>query len=288
MLLKIITMLIASFLLTGVTYGYEVKEVEVHDDKTMEVSLDEGVQLAQWDITWDIKVLEDISISLSSKDFDELDKVVLTLDNDLKINSSYSLLSIFWADWSIDFEIWDDLLGLELTNPEKINISEQWILKVKVVDSKTVEVYFNEDLEWDEFEFKLLKEVTIEWLSSLWENKVIIKSIDTLTASTDYMLVIVSVSDTTWLELDFDEDIFDFYSGDDLVITDIPDESWDIDNLNAAGDEVAIEDNENFINNVAANVSETPDTGAETWILILWTLLINTFYYFSRRKIVKS
>jgi len=35
---------------------------------------------------------------------------------------------------------------------------------------------------------------------------------------------------------------------------------------------------------VALSATVTPDTGAETWVLILLTLFINTFYYFSRRK----
>jgi hypothetical protein len=57
--------------------------------------------------------------------------------------------------------------------------------------------------------------------------------------------------------------------------------------LNVAGDEVSLEkDGESAIDvlDAAAAAVETPDTGTQTWVLILWTLVINSFYYLSRRK----
>lgn len=55
--------------------------------------------------------------------------------------------------------------------------------------------------------------------------------------------------------------------------------------LEAAGDEVSLEkDGESDITEVAGLASETPDTGAQTWVLIMLTLVINSFYYLSRRK----
>lgn len=285
-IVKIISMVLASFLLTSITYGYEVTKVDVQDDKTMEISLDDEVQFSQWEITWDIKILKDVSISMSSKDFEELDKVVVTLDNNLEKNSNYSLLSIFWADWSIDFKTWDNVSWVDLNNPESINISEQWIVKVSIKDPKTIEVYFNAELEWEEFEFKLLEEVTIESLSSIWENTIIVKSTDTLESSTDYMLVLVSLTDWNGLELSFDEDIFDFTTEDEIVKTEVSEEA-ELE-LNAAWEEVDIEEHENYIDNVASNVTETPDTWAETWVLIFGTLLINSFYFIARRKETKA
>jgi len=38
------------------------------------------------------------------------------------------------------------------------------------------------------------------------------------------------------------------------------------------------------LNEAASIVTQTPDTGAETWVLIISTLVINSFYYLSRRK----
>jgi len=41
---------------------------------------------------------------------------------------------------------------------------------------------------------------------------------------------------------------------------------------------------EQTVESVAMSATATPETGAETWVLIMLTLFINTFYYFSRRK----
>lgn len=58
-------------------------------------------------------------------------------------------------------------------------------------------------------------------------------------------------------------------------------------NLDAAPEEDAMslqKDSDLDTEQVASMVEETPDTGAQTWVLILLTLIINTFYYLSRRK----
>ncbi len=287
-MLKIITVTLTLFLLTSVAHAYEVKKVDVKDDKTMDVSLNDEVQFTQWKITWDIKVLKDISISMSSKDFEELSKVVLTLDKSLEKNANYSLLSIFWADWSIDFTTWENISWVELVNSESVDISEQWIVKVNIVNPTTVEVYFSEDLEWEEFEFKLLKEVNIDSLSSIWKNNITVKLSSRLESATDYMLVLVSLTDSNWLELSFDEDIFDFSTPDELVKTKVTEDEAAALSLNSAWDETNLEDNDNFIDNVASNVTETPDTWAETWVLLFGTFILNTFYYFYRKKSIKA
>ena len=57
--------------------------------------------------------------------------------------------------------------------------------------------------------------------------------------------------------------------------------------LDAAGDEVSLEkdgSSELDVLNAANLATTTPDTGAQTWVLILLTLVINSFYYLSRRK----
>ncbi|PIE85570.1 hypothetical protein CSA08_01310 [Candidatus Gracilibacteria bacterium] len=287
-MLKIITVTLTLFLLTSVAHAYEVKKVDVKDDKTMDVSLNDEVQFTQGKITGDIKVLKDISISMSSKDFEELSKVVLTLDKSLEKNANYSLLSIFGADGSIDFTTGENISGVELVNSESVDISEQGIVKVNIVNPTTVEVYFSEDLEGEEFEFKLLKEVNIDSLSSIGKNNITVKLSSRLESATDYMLVLVSLTDSNGLELSFDEDIFDFSTPDELVKTKVTEDEAAALSLNSAGDETNLEDNDNFIDNVASNVTETPDTGAETWVLLFGTFILNTFYYFYRKKSIKA
>lgn len=55
--------------------------------------------------------------------------------------------------------------------------------------------------------------------------------------------------------------------------------------MQAAGvEETPQQSDEIDIEQAASIVTQTPDTGAETWVLILATIVINSFYYLSRRK----
>ena len=73
------------------------------------------------------------------------------------------------------------------------------------------------------------------------------------------------------IERDIIDEASDVFSNDERVISD----------LNAAGEEISLEKS---INDVAASAVETPDTGAEAWVLMIISLLINTIYYLSRKK----
>lgn len=53
--------------------------------------------------------------------------------------------------------------------------------------------------------------------------------------------------------------------------------------LNAAWEDPANRENTQ-LENLALSSGETPDTGAETWVLVIATFIINTFYFLSRRK----
>lgn len=63
------------------------------------------------------------------------------------------------------------------------------------------------------------------------------------------------------------------------------DESLEVD-LEAAGSEASAgaSEGETDTESVALGAESTPDTWAETWVLIALTLIINTFYYSARRK----
>jgi len=79
-------------------------------------------------------------------------------------------------------------------------------------------------------------------------------------------------------------------SGDTLMTEDTPlvqtgtgeqDASGSID-LNSAG---APEDGQ-FVKSILQETQENPKTGAETWIILLATLIITGFYFYSKRKAV--
>ncbi|MDQ7022247.1 MAG: hypothetical protein Q9M97_01715 [Candidatus Gracilibacteria bacterium] len=65
--------------------------------------------------------------------------------------------------------------------------------------------------------------------------------------------------------------------GDSEINSDLKDE------LNSAAEDPAnVEQTQ--LEKLALSQKETPDTGAETWVLLLATFIINTFYFISRRK----
>jgi hypothetical protein len=128
----------------------------------------------------------------------------------------------------------------------------------------------------------------------------------------DYILMFIDMQDVEGNYLEFDTGIYDFTTplfdtqdsenegmeeeglkGDDMLeVIEIDVENsedsqeGDVE-LNVAGDEVSLEKDSNAemdLESAAALVTQTPDTGAQTWILIALTLVINSFYYLSRRK----
>ena len=237
-----------------------------------------------------MKVLRDIDVSYSSKDLENNRKVVLNLSADLYSNSVYSLIGIIGAEGNIDFEIGGSLNG-EIMNWNIIG-SEQTIEKVNVVDSRTLEVYFNYDLEEDMFEFKLLSELKVNSLSSLGNNILDISLQDTLGKSTSYIIMIISLEDIDGNELMLDESLYDLVTTNSLmekpkevVETEEVVEVKEIKEIVQVEEEVIEE--EGNIEEVALNSAETPDTGAETWVLMLLTFIFSSIY-FIKNKISKA
>jgi hypothetical protein len=62
----------------------------------------------------------------------------------------------------------------------------------------------------------------------------------------------------------------------------LPGETEIIQELNAAWPEQARVNTQ--LENLAQSSEETPDTGAETWVLILWTFLITSAIHIWRRR----
>ena len=114
--LKITLTLLLSYVLLTQTFAASVENIEVVDSKNINVLFDTGVVLPEWDIDSDIKVLKDIAISFSSKDLEDEFKLILDLNGELKTNAKYSLLSILWPEWNIDFTLAEAIDGLEIIN----------------------------------------------------------------------------------------------------------------------------------------------------------------------------
>ena len=274
---KIIIALCTCFLSIFSVNAANIDVIEAVDTKTIEASISPDGTVATWVVDGEIKVLKDISIEFSSRDFNDLNKILIYLWDDLEVNSSYSLIGIFWADWNIDFTVWDILEWSETTNSVW---SGQWIIRLVVADSRTLEVYFNEAVENDEFEFKLLNELVVESLSSSVSNKVLVTLGQTMKVNSDYIFMVLSMDDAEGNNIVFEEDLYDFSTPDTLVDNI---ETLETDLLKEQLEKEVEQEAQEEFEDIALNAAETPDTWAETWVLIMLTFMINTGIYIRKK-----
>ncbi len=318
----------------GSSYAANISELEVVDTNTLHVSMEE-VKMGTTEIIWEVKVLNDMKVAfaMQNEEDETSSSVTLTLDGELQENTEYSLLTVFGADGSIDFKTSDTIEWVEIINSDSDEIGQS-IDSITLVDKKTIEVVYMEELEaGGDFEFKLLSDMEVASVGPVDEATISVNLVDRVVASQDYILMVLALQDALAQDVELEEWIFDFSSpsevsapsdmrtvevsdeseptveettqleGDELDVElnaafkdiDSPDESVEL--LDAEGIDRMVEDavraeeeakeaatQESTVESVAMSATATPETGAETWVLIMLTLFINTFYYFSRRK----
>lgn len=283
--------------------------VEVFDKNTLSVSLSEKENLLEWTLEGEVKVLKDTTIEEGTKSIDDSKKVVITLPEPLSANTTYSLLNLFGAEGSIDFTTEEAFVGNTINNESEIS-GEQAIESIVVVDESTLEIAYSAEVVGTEFEYKLLKELNIDSIQneSNADSRLTVTILDSFEAEQEYIFIVISLLDQNGAEVELDNSIYDFVSpeyiegleeesaeedvlgglfGEDLLDEGDDALAWEDNSeeeteLNAAGDE-----DDNFVKTTeetAMNADSTPNTWAETWIIIALALFINGFYYFSRRK----
>lgn len=259
-----------------------IEKLEALDNVTVQLTANSDITFPTTDIKGDVKLLKDIPVSFSVKDVENLKKVTVNLSWDLAINNSYSLISILGAEWNIDFNIWTALNG-EKVNAD-LTTEEDWISKINIIDSRTIELYFTKDLSEETFEFKILSEVKTKWLRSEGNNKLILDVEKPLEKSTNYIIMVLSLEDASGNPVTFEEDLYDFVTSADLIEKVAPEvqpitntelvatQSWEVVEWN--------------VEEVAMNAVAFPKTGAGAWVIILIAFLAN-IAFFLRKKIVK-
>lgn len=297
----------------GITYSGDlgVDEIKVIDSETLSVILSENPNLEVGEIDAEITILNDVKLMGAFVSEDDAFEVELLLENVLKANTRYSLLTVSGSEGSIDFTTSDDVEGFSSSNIASTD--DQDIDTIEVIDDRTILIQYRQELTSSIFEYKLLAESEIVKIEKpdYFLPELIITVQPPFTSEEDYILMFIDMQDVEGNYLEFDTGIYDFttpelqieeemmedtisasWSVDDTIVDvllevvelDINDENLD---MNAAWDEVSLEKNgesEIDILDAASIVMETPDTGAQTWVLIVLTLVINSFYYLSRRK----
>jgi len=275
---KVLLFLALTAMLSGNAFAASISKIEAVDNNTVEITASNDVVFSDTYVEGDIKVLKDINVSFSVADSANARKVVLNLSDDLEANTSYSLITILGANGNIDFEIWD-FLEWEIKNPLLMDY-EEWIEKINIVDSRTLELYFNYDLEDDMFEFKILSDIITSWLTSEWNNILNLEIRSNLEKESEYILMVLTLEDINGNTLVFEEDLYDFTTSNSLV-EDVEEKEIV---LASAEEEVEVEEEWNM-NDIALNSEVTPDTGAATWVLVLLTAIVNIGFFLRKRFI---
>lgn len=292
-----------SFLLMYSANGYDIKNIDVTDDKTINFSLNEKIELADKYNSSDLKVLEDLEVLSSSKSFEDKNKLIISLKKDIIQNYSYSILTLLWAEWNMDFKVWNDLNWVNIPNT-----ANTWIKSITIIDKNKIEINFDKPLVWDEFEFKILREIPIDKVVKSQNWWITVSLLETLVVETNYMIVVISLKDNLWILLNFDEWIYDFKTPLELIKT----STWtllstqkDLSNMFKWKDSISLKEQDitwkltetstwkiidekmekTQLENIALKAANTPDTWAETSILIIITLVINSIIFFRKRFI---
>lgn len=290
--IKILFIFLLYIFIFNETCASNIDNINIVNNKNVEFTLTKDVVLSQWVITPEIKFLKDIEVVFTSADSMDQNKLVMNLAKDLEKNKTYSLLTILWPEANIDFAIWDSLEGFEISNTKNINSWAQWLNRILIKDSKTIELYFNSIVTEEEFEYKILDEQKISEITASWSNVFNIKLDWKLEKVTNYLVMVLTLKDRKWKEVVMDEDLFELKTDENLkdaeVITEEKTELKEA--VNSENDKKIEADWANTgtwnLENVALTVPETPDTWTETNVLILFTFIINTFIFF-RKKILK-
>lgn len=292
---KKVFMFILSFFIILNAYWYDIENIEVTNDKTVNFSLGKDVQLADKYSNSDVKVLEDLEVLSSSKSFEDQTKLTLSLGRELKANYSYSILTLFWAEWNMDFKLWNDIKWIKLENT-----LDTWIKSILIKNSKTIELTFVKPIVWDEFDFKILREIPIDKVVKNEKWGLTVTILEKFIEKTNYMVVAISLKDKLWTLLSFEEGIYDFKSPDILVKLDPTNTStwstnkeqwvqtWSLNAWSWALQSLSNSWSENSeLERIALNAAKTPDTWADSSILILLTLVSSAIVSF-RKKFSKS
>ena len=292
-----------------------VDEIKAIDSNTISVMLSENPNLNVGTIDAEITLLNDVSIRGVILSDIATNQVELMLEDPILANTAYSLLTISWEDGSIDFTTGESVEGFVAENSALWN--QQDIDKIEMIDDRTMVISYIDDLASQSYEFKLLAESKIVSIEKpdYYTPELIIALDPPLISNQDYILMFIDLEDVDGNYIEFDTGIYDF-STDELEETiqteeissqsgstmketkediiweevileeEVLESNQDDELLELeAAPEVSLEKiNEDDITAVALAVQSTPDTGAETWVIIFATLFINTLYYWARRK----
>ena len=126
------------------------------------------------------------------------------------------------------------------------------------------------------------------------DNSISVQFVNDLSEYSNYILMLLSVTDRFWAELTFDEDLQDFNTETFVVAEEIEEEPIveDLPVIEETTETVIEETTDNDedewnLEEISLNAATTPDTWASTWVLLMLTLITNIWIFF-RKKLIKA
>jgi len=301
---------------------YTIVKTSPTTNKSLEVEFNKNLNINSGNINSDFKIYKDVKFKNISKDTIDTKKITIDIEWSFKPNYSYSILMISWSEWNIEFKTSNDFIWKEIKNDNLEDV--QWIEKIIIKNEWSIDVYFLQWLVEENIDLKFYKDITIDkTIKSESPNNISILLKDKLENNSSYISTITMIQNES-KKIDINNWIYDFktntlnvYSGElDEIKNEKSEEKiddndisledkllnalewtkiWDIaddmlweeneikEQLNSASDDPENK-KQTQLEKFALSTEETPDTWATTWVLILGTFIINTFYFLSRRK----
>ncbi len=251
-------------------YSANIEEITPANNWEVDIILSDDINLPKENLESDIKILKDLIVSMAYKDTSDAKKVILNLNHNLNKNTTYSLLWVVGSDVNIDFEIKDEI-------PTEIVLKNDKVLKINIVDDKTLEIFYKKDLEWEEFVYKVLRDLwTKEIKLKSWYLSVFVEN--PLETFSSYILLVNSFKDADSKEVKFDEVFHEFVTPENLeefIIPEVVKEKTEV--------KAPVKDEWN-LEKVAMNSAKVPTTWTATWIILLIAWIITWFFFVKFRK----
>ncbi len=226
----------------------------------------------------ELKVLQNLKAT-TTKDATNSSKILLSIPSSLVSGATYSAVSITPSlEANMDF----------VYNGEKeiLNTMTWWtnyISKVVVIDDKTLELNFASDVSIEKVEYQFLKEV---WVSEKMFNvdTLSIKTREPLLSNSDYALI-SSLKDNMWtdIELDIDSSMKDFTTPEFTIpaaeVREVPQVTTTTETTSTW-----VTWTWDTIEEVATEVKETPDTWAETLVIMILAVILWVWVFYARNR----
>jgi len=177
-------------------WAFEITNIEETGYDSVKVDYSKPIDK---NVEGDYYLIEDLEIvEKTVRDYNNKNKLIVTLNDDLEADKNYILLSIVWAEGNISFTLPEDFRGLELMNESVLSFDSQGIEYIKVVDSQNLEIFYTSEISKD-VSIKMIKNIYSSSSSFVWDESVSLSFDEDLLSFSEYTLAVWwDIASTEW------------------------------------------------------------------------------------------